>query len=38
VRRAASTLRRHGVAAGDVAVMLPNTVDLVAALFAATSA
>ncbi|HTH89270.1 class I adenylate-forming enzyme family protein [Mycobacterium sp.] len=36
VRRAASTLRRHGVGAGDVvAVMLPNTVDLVVTLFAA---
>jgi acyl-CoA synthetase (AMP-forming)/AMP-acid ligase II len=36
VRRAASALRRHGIGAGDVvAVMLPNTVDLVVTLFAA---
>ncbi|MBF6162087.1 AMP-binding protein [Nocardia cyriacigeorgica] len=36
VRRAAGTLRAHGVGAGDVvAVMLPNTVDLVVTLFAA---
>ncbi|TMS54941.1 class I adenylate-forming enzyme family protein [Mycobacterium sp. DBP42] len=36
VRRAASTLRSHGVRSGDVvAVMLPNTVDLVVTLFAA---
>ncbi|MBU9763691.1 long-chain fatty acid--CoA ligase [Mycobacterium sp. TNTM28] len=36
VRGAAATLRRHGVGTGDVvAVMLPNTVDLVVALFAA---
>ncbi|NEW26675.1 class I adenylate-forming enzyme family protein [Nocardia cyriacigeorgica] len=36
VRRAAGALRAHGVGAGDVvAVMLPNTVDLVVALFAA---
>ncbi|RDH74218.1 AMP-dependent synthetase [Mycolicibacterium moriokaense] len=36
VARAAETLRRHRVSAGDVvAVMLPNTVDLVVTLFAA---
>lgn len=36
VRRAASTLRSHGVGTGDVvAVMLPNTADLVVTLFAA---
>ncbi|GAB89786.1 class I adenylate-forming enzyme family protein [Gordonia rhizosphera] len=36
VLRAASTLRRHSVGRGDVvAVMLPNTVDLVVSLFAA---
>lgn len=36
VQRGASALRRHGVRAGDVvAVMLPNTVDLVVTLFAA---
>ncbi len=36
VRRAASTLRRSSVGRGDVvAVMLPNTVDLVVSLFAA---
>ncbi|NEW39835.1 long-chain fatty acid--CoA ligase [Nocardia cyriacigeorgica] len=36
VRRAAGTLRDHGVRPGDVvAVMLPNTVDLVVTLFAA---
>ncbi|MTE13493.1 class I adenylate-forming enzyme family protein [Nocardia aurantiaca] len=36
VRRAASALRAHGVSAGDVvAVMLPNTADLVVILFAA---
>ncbi|MBF6428131.1 AMP-binding protein [Nocardia cyriacigeorgica] len=36
VCRAAGTLRAHGVGAGDVvAVMLPNTVDLVVTLFAA---
>ncbi|MGW4532349.1 class I adenylate-forming enzyme family protein [Nocardia sp. NPDC004340] len=36
VRRAAATLHGHGVGAGDVvAVKLPNTADLVVALFAA---
>ena len=36
VRRAAATLHAHHVGAGDVvAVMLPNTVDLVVTLFAA---
>jgi len=36
VRRAAATLRTHGVSAGDVvAIMLPNTADFVVALFAA---
>ena len=36
VRRAATTLHEHGVGAGDVvAVILPNTVDLVVTLFAA---
>ncbi|MFI7666790.1 class I adenylate-forming enzyme family protein [Nocardia sp. NPDC049526] len=36
VRRAATTLRDKGVERGDVvAVMLPNTVDLVVSLFAA---
>lgn len=36
VCRAAATLRSRGVRAGDVvAVMLPNTIDLVVALFAA---
>ena len=36
VQIAASTLHRHGVTAGDVvAVMLPNTADLVVTLFAA---
>lgn len=36
VRRAAATLRGHGVGRGDVvAAMLPNTVDLIVTLFAA---
>ncbi|MEU1205857.1 AMP-binding protein [Nocardia sp. NPDC005825] len=36
VRRAASTLRANGVGPGDVvAVMLPNTADLIVCLFAA---
>ncbi|WP_327139790.1 class I adenylate-forming enzyme family protein [Nocardia sp. NBC_01327] len=36
VRRAAATLRAYGVGTGDVvAVMLPNTADLVLSLFAA---
>jgi long-chain acyl-CoA synthetase len=36
VRRAATTLRDKGIGRGDVvAVMLPNTVDLVVSLFAA---
>ncbi|MBX9920311.1 MAG: AMP-binding protein [Mycolicibacterium frederiksbergense] len=36
VQRGAATLRRHGIGLGDVvAVMLPNTIDLVVALFAA---
>ena len=36
MRSAASTLRSHGVSAGDVAaIMLPNTIDLVVTLFAA---
>ncbi|RDI61322.1 class I adenylate-forming enzyme family protein [Nocardia pseudobrasiliensis] len=36
VRRAANALRTHGIGAGDVvAVMLPNTADLIVCLFAA---
>lgn len=36
VRRAAATLRAHGAGAGDVvAVMLPNTAELIVCLFAA---
>jgi long-chain acyl-CoA synthetase len=36
VQRAATSLRRHGVSAGDVvAIMLPNTASFVVALFAA---
>ncbi|MGO4614653.1 class I adenylate-forming enzyme family protein [Nocardia sp. 2YAB30] len=36
VQRAATTLRTHGISAGDVVtVVLPNTADLVVALFAA---
>src|ERR1700761_2371455 len=36
VQRAATSLRDHGVSAGDVvAVMLPNTATFVVALFAA---
>src|SRR3984893_724403 len=35
VQRAAATLQRHGVSAGDVvAIMLPNTVAFVVSLFA----
>jgi long-chain acyl-CoA synthetase len=35
-QRAAASLRRHGVSAGDVvAIMLPNTANFVVALFAA---
>ena len=36
VRRAAASLRGHGVSAGDVvAIMLPNTASFVVSLFAA---
>jgi long-chain acyl-CoA synthetase len=36
VQRAAASLQRHGVSAGDVvAIMLPNTASLVVSLFAA---
>ncbi len=36
VKRAAATLRGHGVSAGDVvAIKLPNTVEFVVSLFAA---
>jgi acyl-CoA synthetase (AMP-forming)/AMP-acid ligase II len=35
VQRAAATLQRHGVSAGDVvAIMLPNTAGFVVSLFA----